>query len=293
MGFGRGMILIALAILLMISLTFFTFGIGTNTLLYQEVYQNAISEDIVSDLIKKQTTSNAFDFQLVSEEQISQSIDQNIENFLSYLRDDTDELILTMQINSAALTELSEESVGKLPICQNPSQSPDISDLAKITCRPTSISVSQFTEDILQENGFDASQNTFDLVPLFEENGNPAQFKLFVTWLKFSLYISLVLAVLISFLIFFVNIFNVKKSLRWISLPIFIVAAILLTLSIVSINFLPNLWTANPGNATIVSMLQALTSPVLIKIKLVSTILLGIGVAVFISSFFFSHNEKN
>ncbi|MBI5355158.1 MAG: hypothetical protein HZB68_01755, partial [Candidatus Aenigmarchaeota archaeon] len=89
-----------------------------------------------------------------------------------------------------------------------------------IKCRPDGIPVEKFLSDTLEKRNstqfLSMADGKYDLLQTFDKGGNIVKAKGYVSMFNWALNISIIVAIAISALIFFVAGMSLKSSLRWI-----------------------------------------------------------------------------
>ena len=130
MGVVKGLALVFLSLILIAATVVVLLGFTFNSLLYPETYSDALKSQNAYSIITEQfinTPDNdaGINSQNISElippEELERAINSMLSNFLSYIRGDSDELDLTIELDANVILSLFEGFANEIQIC-NPGE---------------------------------------------------------------------------------------------------------------------------------------------------------------------------
>lgn len=283
MGFGRGVTLTSLSILLVLSL--FVLGIfwSIHAFLYPQIYEQTLAENNAYSLINISQLMGGNFIKLPSGG-MPALVNGLLENTLSYMRGDTATLNLTVPIDTQKLTDFFMQSFVGLPDCQ-PGQDPFKTN---VQCKPTNVNSTQFLQEALQASGVNIIQGeSVNLATVFNlKNSNTEEIRHYVILYEDSIY---GLAILIAIL--FIAMFFISPSrTRWQGISFVLSGALLLVFGYLAF---PLVTSMMPREISFISnistqLLDFLSS----RINLYALVAIGIGIIAFVASFFFRKPES-
>lgn len=132
--------LVFLSVILTISLPLAITALAANTMLYPDVYKSAMEKNNIYDRVQDMLAKSGIPPGLFSKEQVKSNTDRMLINLLAYIRSDTDELNLTLEIDPKLMKTLLASRISEYPIC-GPGQDP-----LKENCRPAGMTTEQLVE---------------------------------------------------------------------------------------------------------------------------------------------------
>lgn len=204
MGVLKGILWTFLGFLLVVSLLVSVTLLTANTLLYPDIYVKAIDESGGASGVLADATEGIDEGEFVntSNEEFDAEVEKLITNFLSYLRGETNELDLAMNIDSDALRAFLEEQVEGLPACGS---GEELSSLeGDILCKPVDKTSSEFLTEVLAKNNitFPDSQSV-DLAEFYDlESSGIEEIRSGVSMYRMAIYLFIFLSIVFSVLIF-------------------------------------------------------------------------------------------
>lgn len=286
MSSGKNILIAFISCLLIISIVISVTLITTNSLLQPEIYAEVIDETNVSDFIDLENSTSKIpggEFIEIPEESAEVIAEDLITNFLSYLRGDSEELNLTLQVNNASLREFFLEAVERFPVCfsgENPYKGN-----GEPVCRPENQSSSEFLDEVLEENNITIKEETsIDLTKVYglENSEELREVRKYTKNYSLIVYAFLLLNLILAGLIFFIQREDFKKGAMTLGIN--------LTLSGIIVIVLASVLSSLSGNANINSELArkfvaSMTNYLISRYNLYGWVTLGIGAITTGSSF--------
>jgi len=211
-----------------------------NTLLYPDIYVKALDgEGGASGVLADDTESiDGGEFVNTSSEEFDVEVEKLITNFLSYLRGETNELNLIIDLDGGALWAFLEEQVEKLPACGSGKEL--YSTEGDALCKPANKTSSEFLDEALAENNITLPESqSIDLAEVYEiDTDGLGQIREGVRMYKIAIYIFLFLSVVFSVLIF-VAAKDIKKGSMILGIDL-VVAGLIVFISSLTTSLLIN-----------------------------------------------------
>lgn len=148
MGLVKDFGLALISIFLVISIVIFSILGSAGMLLYSGFYEQVIDDSNIYDLANLSEIEGG-DFIEIPNETLESLVEPLIDNSLSYIRGEDDELNLTLDINEESLRGFFEAQAEKIRICDEGEESFTGDD---VNCRPPEKNVSEFLEEVLERN---------------------------------------------------------------------------------------------------------------------------------------------
>ncbi len=213
-----------LAIILLISLIISIFGSSLMVFLYSGIYQAVLDKNNVYGLIEQGLSKEGqLDFTNIGEETPKVFTDRMIDNFLSYVRGDSDNPDLTIRLKKEAILNLFTSKIDKIRICNNGEDPFN----ANAPCRPYNKNSSEFLNEYLKENNINfLEQDTINLLDILDPDRNITKLRNIVLIYKKIIYITIFISLLSILLIILFNIKENHKGLRWIGIPFILAGSI-------------------------------------------------------------------
>lgn len=275
MGAGKKILIIFISILLVLSLIISATLLTTNELLHEDIYLEAINESEISEFIENSTDEiPGGEFIEIPEEEIEKITENFLTNFLSYIRGDSEELNLTIEINSSSLMKFFEEEAEKFPVCLEDEE--PYPNGTEPVCRPQNQTTSEFLEEFLEMNNITLSEEeSINLAEIYglEENPEFEEIRSNVSKFKPILFGFLGLVIILSLSIFFIS-KNYSKGTINIGINFAIAGTIILMLSIIPISFLNSI---SLEIELIQNFILNIANALLSKYRLYGGIILGVG----------------
>ena len=201
---ARGVSLSILSFILIIFLSFVIVLASAGILLYPEVYQEAFEENnFYSSLENSLNESNGGAF-ILFESGLKPEIDSLLENFLAYLRGESEKPNLEVKINREGLRSFLEESVKSFPSCESGEKPFD--ENGDVICKPLEKTGSEFVDDVLEKKNLTFFESeSVDLAEVYGLSNPEFQkargYVILYNWILYSMiFFSLTAMVLIFFI---------------------------------------------------------------------------------------------
>jgi len=181
MGAGKNILLVIVSILLVLSIFVMGVLLTANTLLYPEIYVEALNENgayfqlggFTSNLTGDIPVGNLINIP-DEEEELRVVIYGATNNFLSYLRGEVEKPNLNLELDVVNLRDLLETEVESFPLCSSGESSRDLQ--GDLVCRPPEKSVSDFLEEVLIEQEVNLPDSGFvDLSEVYDLENDDIQ----------------------------------------------------------------------------------------------------------------------
>jgi len=278
---------ISIFLLIILSLSF-----TLNYFLYPQIYLQTFEKAEVYKYINNNLEKSiGVNFIKISSEEFKPIIESLLSNFLSFMRSDTEDLNLTINIDVKTLEGILSNSLQNLKPCSKSQYSFDIEN----PCIPKGKSAEQFLNEFIENSNQSLfEKNTIDLAKIynFEENSeNRESLDKIREYLQYYQILNIVLIIII--LILFLSIFllqklNVKKLLMTTG-KIFIISSIFILiiiylLSNINLNFLSEQLFIKLLNSIIVVLRE--------KLILLASVMGIVGIILIISSLIIRNQAK-
>ena len=298
----KRVVLVVLAILLFLSSAIFLFSISAYSILYPDIYVEGLRkagafEYIGAGLEQVQGAS----FIKIPSEGIEAVVTPLLNNFLSYLRGDTDKLVLEVEIDSTKLKNFFLESVNKLPACK-PGQSYSFEELDKM-CKPEGISSETLLDMLFEYKKMNLfASNYTDLAPIYGiEYGSSGRARLdeirgYIGYYKIGLMITGLFILVLILGIYFTSTRDLRKAMRFIGIPLILAGLIIFAavyFGSTSLNeFILNNPSIQSGGTFVSSLADPLIGSAIRPFYIYSLSALILGILLVIISFFFQKIEQ-
>ena len=193
MGAGKNILLSIISFLLIILISVVVVLASMNMLLYPSVYENALEKSNTYSSLGNIISQNS-GAQLAQGKNFQFMANFVIENFLSYMRGDSENLNLVVTINQTTLNDFLQKDVEKLPSC-TAGQNAFSGNIP--LCKPANETSSQFSNEVLAKNNATIPKETsVDLTNTLNlKNEDMQKIKGYISMYKWGMY-------LLSFLTF-------------------------------------------------------------------------------------------
>ena len=160
MSLLRSLALVVISVLLIISFSVVTIGTSVNELLYPGVYEKIFEKNSLYDVAQeKLLQQTGLPSGAITKEEIKANIDHILSNVLSYVRSETSELDLKINISQDSIRSYIALEASKLPVCQTGMVPPN--------CRPPNMAPAQLVDYMLSQSGISiADISSIDLSQL-------------------------------------------------------------------------------------------------------------------------------
>ena len=284
MGAGKNVLLSLVSFFLTISIALIITLLGANTLLHPQIYEKTFEENGIYDLFENSTEENN-EFSEIPEKGIRIVINTLLDNILSYLRGDSNEPNLNLTIDNESLRGFFEDSIEGYSIC---GKNDEVTyDIENITCRPKNQTVSEFLDNVFEENNLTISEaTTVDLKQAFNlEENNLERARFFINVYRWIFYVSLIFSILMTILTFFLAEKSIFSTFKWMGITLFF-AGISVVISVIILNQMLEKIIMEMAQVDIFKgVSEGITSKFLGRINLYSYIITGFGILLFASSF--------
>ena len=243
----RKLLLSFLASLLFLVSFMFIFSISAYSLLYPETYIDGLREAGAFEYFEsglKQVPGASFI--KIPQEGVEAVVTPLLSNFLSYLRSESDELSLKVEIDASKLRSFFIDSINKVETCK-PLQEYSFDDLDNI-CRPSNISPDVFLDDLLEatNKSFFAS-NLSDLSYVYSiEEGSSGRAKLdeirgYIQYYRLGMFFLAIIFLFLILAFYFVNSRDLAKTMRSVGVPVMLAGLLILISVLLGAGFLEKL----------------------------------------------------
>ena len=282
MGLIKRGILIVLALLLFIGACISIFGANALVFLYPDVYYSILEKNNAYDIIDSGLAlEGQLAFTSLHEEGTKNFTNKMISNLLTYIRGESSNPNLTLQIKKEVLMGFFESQVEKVRECN---KGEDLFNKPAL-CKPAGLNTSEYLEVFLKErNIIIFEEGSINLLDTFDKERNIEKLRDNVVFYKGIFYTILFFSIIIAILIIVLNAKERHKGFRWIGIPLIfagITAVIVSTLA---------------ERMIVVSLIKELPEFLLFVINLIryyfdQVFLIGFyiiaaGIVLFIASFF-------
>jgi hypothetical protein len=164
----KSIALVILSVLLVVSLTVSIIGLDVSQLIYPNVYENAFDKSGVYYMLSQKLPNNSAVTQVFFQEEIKANINRLVEGSLSYVRSETDDITLSLQIDDFRIRAYLEGVYPHLPICAPGQYS--LKDGQE--CRPENMSPSMFVDYVLTEKNITGSNMQMNIPGIKDQLSN-------------------------------------------------------------------------------------------------------------------------
>ncbi len=202
MGAGKNILLSIISFILIILISVVVVLASMNMLLYPSVYENALEKSNTYGSLGNIINQNS-GVQFVQDKNFQFMANFLVENFLSYIRGDSENLNLIVTINQTTLRNFFQKDMEKLPSCVS-GQDSFSGNVPR--CKPANETSSVFLNEILAKNNATLPKDTsIDLGKTLNLNNTDIQkIKGYVSTYKWGLYSSAILTFILIFLVFLI-----------------------------------------------------------------------------------------
>ncbi|MDO8564277.1 MAG: hypothetical protein Q7R87_04670 [Nanoarchaeota archaeon] len=237
MGFGKGVLIVVLSFLLILTSFSLSLVIGANLLLEPETYEQTFEENNVYEGLHKQFFSsnhlleNRVD---ISPKDMKNTVNGLIGSFLAYAKGENDSIYLYM--NNKSLKNFLVKQLDSVRSCEVNEAQFDVNN--KILCKASGRSSEELLDEMLERKNM-THILAVDKVDLFSVIGGDQEFQKvqrFTVYYYNSIFILSVLLMGLILLIFLVNKDDFRKGLRINGISIFI-AGLIAVLTVKFVNY--------------------------------------------------------
>jgi len=226
MGFIKFSLLIVVSIVFVISLLLFMVGLNLNSLLYPDFYEKVLEKsgtyDFLSENVEASNAGTAF-----LEEQADEIVPELLDESLSYLRGESDDLSLIIDISDESVRAFFEERADSLEDCEK-GVNPFVKGVKP--CVPPGMNSTQFLDVYLEYNDVEVL-NKVDLIEEFKLDESLVPLKENVALGKRVFFWVIVVLIICILLIFVLKFRTSPYGLRWIGVDVMIAGLVLFGLS--------------------------------------------------------------
>jgi hypothetical protein len=287
MGLIKKIGVIILSILLITTLTIFVLLIGFHEILQKETYVSSFQKNNFYSYIEKILIDLKIKDYLILDMTFEVFINNKVDNFLSYIKGNTNDLNLKIKINNSKMIDRLTENYENMPEC-------NINNIQNknLECRVPGVSAKDFVNEMLVSQNINIEgESSFDLKEIIDQNNRLSGLREYYRYYLIALYGSLLVSLVLLLGILILNLFNLKKSFRSIGMIILIVGINSLVFSTVFMNALINqgnqmmLEKNDPASMIFFNVFNDIMLTVGTKIKLIGIASLVAGIILIISSF--------
>ena len=285
MGAGKSILLVFLSILLTISVIFLGIFWGMHTFLYPQVYENALNNSGVYDSINLSEIQGGGSFIKLGPDGEKGLVNTLLENTLSYIRGDSKDLDLTVEVDTQKLRDFFLKNVDEIGAC-GPGESSFQGN--QPVCRPADMNSSAYLDEVLEKRNFTIQEGEkVDLAEIFGINKTgTTQMRSYVMNYNEIYYGSLLLAIVLIVVVFFVS----DSRTRWSGIDLIQGGIGVFVLGSVSSTLIAS--AIPPGVSFLQSISTDLANAFAGRLQTYSFVVTGIGIIGFVLSFFISKKKK-
>ncbi|MDP3987128.1 MAG: hypothetical protein Q8P81_02785 [Nanoarchaeota archaeon] len=286
----RNILLVVLSFFLIILLFISATLLTANSLLYPDVYVEALKESGAYGFLSNATEEvQGGSFIEVPEGGLDVAVEDLLTNFLSYLRGDSEELNLTIGIDGNELRSFFEEQAEKVPVC-NSGEEP-YSGEGDSLCRPSDTNVSEFLDEALLRGNITLPEGgRVDLAEVYGfNNSEMLQVREHIQTYNTVTYIFFFLDIVLIILIFVVS-KSMKKGVMVSGINLILAGTGILVASVIVASFvnIPNIEFALVSNIFLI-----VKDFIISKQNFYGILLLAVGGVLTVSSIFVRNNIQN
>lgn len=286
MGLIRNFFIFWISVLILISTVLLIVGFSLNALLYPDVYKESFEKREVYGFFEEQIENTSEgNFIKIPEEGSNVLVDKFLEDFLAYVRSDTEEFRLVLEIDNESIQQFFLERAEEFPVCEEGQESYLNGELV---CRPSNVDPEEFLNEVLEgENLTFLQEGEVDLTQEFlPQDGSLQKLREVVQFYQTSKFILVgALAILLFFLYLFEG--ELKFELRTAGVDFMIAGVAAMAIGFFAGIFIPDFTTiADLGEFSFLgSVVNDLVDAVFSRINTFSIVILIIGSVLFIASF--------
>ena len=257
-------------------------------LLDPNIYKDILSEANFYETIETQIRAGGVSENVIPSNIIIPTVSSIIDNFISYLKNDTETLNLNIEVGDSVKV-FFEEKVKELPICES-GVNPFVSEDAK--CRPPNMPISEFLDKALEHQGVDVSQfeGPVNLAEVWDPDNNASTLKEKLNIFKKVILASWAFSILLILIIYILST-SLLSALFTISLSIILSGIILITPDILFPKIITQLLPIEISASIYGPLIKSALSNILEKLTFTGYISIFIGLIGSVVSKFFINKK--
>jgi hypothetical protein len=278
MGVGKGLLISFVSVLLAASLVFLGVLWSVQAFLYPQVYEHALNESGAYAQINLSELPGGSFVKLPSGG-VPVLVGNYLSNTLSYVRGDSPDLNLTIEVDTSNLTSFLIKSAENFPVC---AQGEEPFNGNTPVCRPAYVNVSDYVNLVMNKTNFSIPKNgQINLVKVFGINmSGMDEARNYAKGYQNYLYLTFALVIIFTAVIFFVS----DSRTRWSGIDfVFSGVAVFIIGNVISTLPLGNL----AGQLSFVnSVMEDLMASLSSRMFSYAYVTGGLGIIMFVLSFF-------
>lgn len=277
-------VFVALCVVLLIVL------LSLNSLLYPEIYIEGLKESgALSEMEGQLQQIPVAGFIKMPDGSFEALISAMLSNLFSYLRSESDDLNMTIEIDEAKLKELVLQQLGRIRTC-NPGELPNPQDPSSI-CMPGDQDADEIVRKFLAEQNLTILENNkLDLSKIYGLGvGSPARKSLdelrkYVAVYKMAIFLFAFFIIILLSVMFFLEYHNTPGFMRWAGFPVLIAGVIVMFFAMLGINAI-NENIAGSESSIMSEILKIAIKNITSELYFYSAVAIAFGLIVFLISF--------
>lgn len=230
MGVMNKFAIFILAIISILILVVLSMGLVLNSLLYHQTYYDTLEKEGVYNYLEENLAkSQEATFIEAPNGRYKEVVDDVVSNILAYIRSEKDTLEIKVKVDEDKLRDFFLDRISNFPECKQ-GQGP----FSKNPCLPKGKTPEQFLDEFLENNNINVLEgNSFDITSVYglEEGSEGRQvldnLRDYVSYYKKSMIVVIIMLIAMISLIFILQGFRFKSSLKTIS-QIFLLSSLIL-----------------------------------------------------------------
>ncbi len=289
MSLVRGVGVSLLVGILTITLVLLILGLAFNALLYPDIYIKSMHESGALEYATAQLENTpGATFIKMPSGGIEVLANKLITNLLAYLRSDTQDLNLTVEIDHLKLRAFFLQQMEIVPECTGGRQ-PDFENLDTLCRRSSQTKEALLDELLIAKNLPFFAQTSVDLASVYnlsedsEGRAGLERVRKGIRIYEYALISGAILSLLMLLGIFFLERHRIRTFLLWAGVPILVAGVLLLILARLLVNYVPTV-LPTLSLEVVSSLLIIVLHTILYRLSLYASILLGLGCVLIITA---------
>ena len=284
MGLIKNIFIGVISLFLILSISLLIFSGGLNALLHPQVYENALKENNFYDTIDFSKVHGGEFIKMPNG--VEFLVDNLLENFFAYIRGETEEPNLTIQIDGENLRDFFKERMNEFPECGANEDAYDAEGNPK--CRPPGKTTDEFLDDFLKsKNVTILGRESVDLSNVYNlQDENISRIRGFVKLFRLAFFGLIFFSAFLTVLIFILSLDSISSGMRTTGINFFIAGISVIPAGILIPKFLTE--KISSINLPIAAgIAEQVVLGVISRINFYAYVAMGIGAALFAMSFAF------
>lgn len=296
MGFGRGVLIVFLCSLIVLSGFVLSFLISGNVLLHEDVYVNAFEKNNVYGEIKTRYFSDdklSQGLVDISAEGMKKNINSILGGVLAYARGDNQGDGIYINVDNSSIKRFFLKQIEGVGVCNGNQNEFDANN--SISCRVAGKSNEQILNDLLERKNMShiLSVDKINLLDTFDKERNIEKLKEKVDYYYYLLYGLTALIIILILIIFIINRDNLKGAFRISGISL-LVSELIVFISLKFIdNSLLSKLNLSPDMIYLQNALLDIIKDVLLRVKVFAIIVTVIGLVLIVISLFLKGKSKD